>query len=185
MRMRGALPISSCSTGAVRMGSSPSVTPRRLALRRCPSSRAISPTIWPIPRAGNIVSTPPTTSFGRRHWCTQPLVRREHAVVARELDVRRRHQCCQPAHKVQRLEHDLRGAVTVRGLQAVRSIPLRAQRQPFNRDRRARDVAVVEACAVAADAAATWSGLRHAQQGEHIEQACKQCRAEKHADRQR
>ena len=94
------------------------------------------------------------------------MVRREHAVVTRKVDARRRHQCGQAGHKVlrascpspfalraslrllkiapgdfvERLEHDIRSAVTVRGLQTVANTPLGSGRQSRSRDSRARDI---------------------------------------------
>ena len=46
-----------------------------------------------------------------------------------------------PGDFVQRLEHDIRGAITVGRWEAVTNIPLSSERQPFSRDRRARDIA--------------------------------------------
>ena len=78
---------------------------------------------------------------GRRHWLTSSVVRRKDPVVTREVDPWRRHQCGQPGHEVQGLEHHVRGAVTVRGLETVANISLGGERQSFSRDRRARDIA--------------------------------------------
>ena len=60
----------------------------------------------------------PTTP-GRCHLLTPPVIRREYPVVARQVDAWRRHQGGQSSHKVERLEHDIRGAVTVWSFQAV------------------------------------------------------------------
>ena len=63
-------------------------------------------------------------ALGRRHLFTQPVIRREHAVIARQVDSRRRHQGGQSRHKVERLKHHVCRAIPVRRLQAVANIPL-------------------------------------------------------------
>ena len=45
-------------------------------------------------------------------------------MITREIDSRCRHQGRQAGHEVQGLEHDIRGAVTVRGLETIANIPL-------------------------------------------------------------
>jgi hypothetical protein len=50
-------------------------------------------------------------SPGRHHLLTQSVVRRKHPVVTREVDPGRRHQRSKPGDKVERLKHDIRGAV--------------------------------------------------------------------------
>lgn len=78
---------------------------------------------------------------GGRHLFTSPVIRCKNAVIAREIDARRRHQGGQAGHQVERFEYHVRGAVTVRSFQAVPNIPLSCERQPHSRDRRARDIA--------------------------------------------
>jgi len=53
------------------------------------------------------------------------MVRRKDPVVTREVDPWRRHQCDKPGDKVERLKHDIRGAVTVGCFETVPNIPLR------------------------------------------------------------
>jgi hypothetical protein len=76
---------------------------------------------WSFPpqRAQSSISMP-NTRFSRR---AQLAVRGEHAVVARQVHPRRWNQCRQPRHEIQRLDHDMRGAVAVRGLEWVAHVP--------------------------------------------------------------
>jgi hypothetical protein len=63
-----------------------------------------------------------TATFGRRHLFTQPMVRREHPLIAREVDARHRHRCCQSGHEVQWLEYHVRRAITVGRFETVSNI---------------------------------------------------------------
>ena len=50
---------------------------------------------------------------------TPMMIRRQHAVVAGEVDARARYQSGQAGDKVDGCEHDLRGAVAIRRLERV------------------------------------------------------------------
>ncbi|MCP5472343.1 MAG: MBL fold metallo-hydrolase [Sinobacteraceae bacterium] len=62
---------------------------------------------------------PPLAPMRRRDGCAQPTVRCEHTVVPGQVHPRRRHQCREPCDEIQRLQHNVRGAVAVRRLQGV------------------------------------------------------------------
>lgn len=77
----------------------------------------------------------------RRDLRPPPTVRCEHAVISRLVSPRFRHQRHQPRHEVQRLEHHVRGAVTVRRLQRVAHLALGGERQTTGGNGRPGDVA--------------------------------------------
>ena len=68
-------------------------------------------------------------------------VRRKHPVEARQVDPRFGHQGRQTGNEVQRLEDDVRGAVSVRPLQLVADVAVRRLRQALFRDGAAAEVA--------------------------------------------
>ena len=67
-------------------------------------------------------------------------MRGEHPVIARQMHPRWRHQRRQPGHEIHRLQHDVRRAVAIRGLQTITDLPLRREREPLDRHRRPADV---------------------------------------------
>ena len=69
---------------------------------------------------------------GRRHLFPQSMIWREHPVIAREVDARRRHQGGQAGHKVERLEYHVSRAIPVGRFQTVANIPLGGKRQAFS-----------------------------------------------------
>jgi hypothetical protein len=69
------------------------------------------------------------------------MMRRQHAVVARQVDPRTRHQGGEARDKVDGFEHDLRGAVAVGSLERVDDPAVCTQGQALNGDRRASDIA--------------------------------------------
>jgi hypothetical protein len=77
----------------------------------------------------------------RCHRRAQLAMRGEYTVVSRQVHPRRRHQRRQPCHEIQRLDHDVRGAVPVRGLERVAHMARRSQAQAFGGHRRAAHVA--------------------------------------------
>ena len=79
---------------------------------------------WGAALAVGALSTTPAAP-GRRHLLTPSVVRRKDPVVTREVDPGRRHQRGKPGDKVERLKHDIRGAVTVGCFETVPNIPLR------------------------------------------------------------
>jgi len=64
----------------------------------------------------------------------------EHAVIARQIHPRFRHQRRQPRDEVQGLENDMGGAVTIRGLQLIAHLALRGQCQALLRNRGSGDI---------------------------------------------
>jgi len=67
-------------------------------------------------------------------------VRREHAVVAQHVEPRRRDQCHEPRHEIERLEHDGVRAVPPRPLEAIAQPPIPVLLEALLRERRASDV---------------------------------------------
>jgi len=59
------------------------------------------------------------TPMRRCHRSSEFAVRREHPVKSRQMHPGRRHQRDKPRHQIQRCQHDVRGAVTVGGLQLM------------------------------------------------------------------
>jgi hypothetical protein len=82
--------------------------------------------------------------LGRCHPRTVFAVGRKHAVEARQVDPRFRHQRCQPGNEVEGLEDNVRGAVTVRRLQLVPDVAVRGERKALFRDGRPAENAYVE-----------------------------------------
>lgn len=64
-----------------------------------------------------------------RHRRARSAVRGEHAVRARQVHARWRHQRRQACHEIQRFKHDVRGAVAVWVLQRVAHVAGCRQRQ--------------------------------------------------------
>ena len=100
----------------------------------------MSPAAAPAARATQ-PANPPRPTPRRRHRRAQRRLRGKHAVKARQMRPWRRHQRREPGHEIHRLEHDVRGAVAVRGLQAIAHLPLRGQREALDRHRRPAHVA--------------------------------------------
>jgi hypothetical protein len=73
-----------------------------------------------------------------RHGSAQLAMRGEYTVVSRQVHPRRRHQRGQPCHEIQRLDHDVRGAVPVWGLERVAHMARRSQAQASRLGQRAR-----------------------------------------------
>jgi len=69
---------------------------------------------------------------GRRDLGPPATVRREHAVVPRQVRPRSRHQRRQPRHEVQRLEDHVGGAVPIRRLQHLAQLTLAGEGQPLD-----------------------------------------------------
>jgi hypothetical protein len=65
---------------------------------------------------------PATLSW--RYLFTQPMIRRKDPVVTREVNSGRRHERGKPGDKVERLKHDIRGAVAVGCFETVTNISL-------------------------------------------------------------
>ena len=66
----------------------------------------------------------PHTPMRRRHRSAQLAVRGEHSMKSCQVHARWRHQCGKARHQVQRVEHDVRGAVPVWGLELVAHLPM-------------------------------------------------------------
>ncbi len=77
----------------------------------------------------------------RRNRRTQLAVRREHPVESSQMHPWRRHQRGKPRQQIQRFQHDVRSAVSVRSLERVAHLACWGQRQTFHRNRRAAHVA--------------------------------------------
>jgi len=80
------------------------------------------------------------------HWTgndrsAQLGVGREHAVEANQMQPRRRDECGQPLHELQRRHHDLRGPVTVGTLELQHDLARAIALEPFVGDGRAGDIA--------------------------------------------
>jgi hypothetical protein len=67
----------------------------------------------------------------RRYRGPQPAVRREDPVVAGQMHPPRRHQRREARHQIQRLEHEVRRAIAVRGLERVAHLARWSQCQPL------------------------------------------------------
>jgi len=75
------------------------------------------------------------------HLLAQMIGGGEYAVIAGEVDARTGDQGRQPGDKVQWLEHDMRGAISIRRLQSVVDGPLGGERETFGAHRRPRAIA--------------------------------------------
>jgi hypothetical protein len=58
----------------------------------------------------------------RRHRCPKLAVRGEHPMESGQVHPGRRHQGCRHCHQIQRLQHDVRGAFTVRSLERLANL---------------------------------------------------------------
>ena len=96
---------------------------RRMACNRCC-------VFWPG-RFSLVSSATPR----RRHQCAVLAVGCEHAVIARQIDPRLRHQRRQPRNEVQGLEKDMGGPIRIGGLQLIAHLALCGQGQPLLRNR--------------------------------------------------
>ena len=68
-------------------------------------------------------------ALGRRHLCTMRAVGGEHTMESSQVDPGLRHQRDKPGDEVQRLENDVRGAITVRRLELVTHVAIGRERQ--------------------------------------------------------
>jgi len=81
------------------------------------------------------------TPLGRCHPRAVLAVGREHDVKTRQINSRLRHKRCQPGDKIQWIENDVGGAVTVWCLQLVTNVAVRRERQALFRDGGSADIA--------------------------------------------
>jgi hypothetical protein len=108
--------------GQVRHASMSRMRQQRFAIQKVKPASAVAPnssprdagsTAWPdqLPTLAASARTPAPMS--RRHRRPILAVRSEDAVVPGQVHARRWHQRREPRHQVQRLRHDVRGAVPV------------------------------------------------------------------------
>ena len=77
----------------------------------------------------------------RRHLRPILTVRRKHAVIPRQVHPRLRHQRREARHQIQRLQHNVRGAIPIRRLERVAHLARCRQRQALAGHRRPAHIA--------------------------------------------